>query len=118
MSRLGLKERIARVVLTGLGPTEVASVLQDLRELSADRGRIGGEIYFWLQLVKYPARMVWDRMRYGDSCNDGYNRGDGSSDNDVDYIDGKREGWSGMDSWWKDARYASRSLARSSGNRT
>ena len=116
MRRPGLKDRIARVVLTGLEPTEVESVLQDLRELSADRGRIGGEIYFWLQLVKYPARMVWDQLRYGDSCNDGYNRGDGSSrNNDVDYIEGQREGWSGMDSWWKDARDASRSLVRNVG---
>jgi predicted permease len=93
----GWGERLARLLLRGFEPAEAADVLEDLRELSAEKGGLRGALYLWVELLKYPVRMGWDRLRHREPST----RGTG------------KEG--GMDGWWRDARYAARSLARSKG---
>ncbi len=98
MALRGWRERLARLVLSGFEPEEVDEVLRDLRELAEARGRLRGEAYFWLELVKYPIREALDRFAHREH-----------------HIEEQREGWSGMDGLLRDARYAVRSLARSAG---
>lgn len=96
MRARGWRERVASLLLHGFAPSEAEDVLRDLRELASDRSGLRREVYYWTQLVRYPLRAWWERVRH---------RGERS--------EGKRPGRGGMDGWWKDATYAARSLARS-----
>ena len=96
MSRPGMRERLARLVLRGFEPADAEEVLRDLRELADGRGRVRAAAYFWMELLKYPVRRALDRVRHRD-------------------VEERGEPGGGMDGLWRDARYAARALARNSG---
>jgi putative ABC transport system permease protein len=98
MSPGGVRERLARLLLGGFAPSEVEDVLRDLRELASDRPGLRREVYYWTELIKYPVRAAWERARHRGGPSEPGERGRG-----------------GMDGWWRDARHAARSLARSPG---
>jgi putative ABC transport system permease protein len=88
-----------RILLAGFDEAEVEDITRDLGELAADRGAVAGRIYYWVELLKYPARNAWDALRHDRTSR----------------LRRERERGSGMESLWKDTRYAVRALARTPG---
>ncbi len=99
MRRRALRDRVAGVLLRGFGASEVDEVVRDLNELASDRGPVRGTLYFWSELLKYPAWAMLDRLRHGEGLRD------------VN----SREWGDGMGSIRQDIVYALRSLARNRG---
>ena len=104
--------RLERVLLAGFSAAERAEITSDLRELAADYGGVRGRVYYATELAKYPLRQLMDvlaRPFAASGRNDRRGRNDGT---DLNGGRGQNGGGGGMETLWKDSRYAIRARHR------